>query len=92
MENDKGRYVLPQDKKEELENELSELFKRQGLQDRSKGMARLFGIKVNQWAKQLEKEKPRKKKKKIETVLSAINPFCMQIHQSPSFIFCLLVR
>jgi len=66
MENEKDRYVLPQDKKEELEKELSDLFKRQGLQDRSKGMVRLFGIKVNQYSEQIEKEKPGKEEN-IET-------------------------
>lgn len=57
MENSNGRWVLPPDKKATLEHELSILFQQYNLEDRSKGMVRLFGIKINQWFSEIEKHK-----------------------------------
>lgn len=57
MENSNGRWVLPPDKKATLEHQLSILFQRHNLEDRSKGMVRLFGIKLNEWMDKIEKHK-----------------------------------
>lgn len=70
MENSNGRWILPADKKATLEHELSILFARYNLEDRSKGMVRLFNIKINEWMAEIEKhkiDKPEEPPKELPT-------------------------
>lgn len=73
MENSNGRWVLPPDKKASFEKGLSVLFLRHNLPDRSKGIVRLLGIKINEWMLEIEKlriEKPEQPTKELPTINS----------------------